>query len=402
MAVLLSRPGTGRALAAAALPLAALALASLALVLPMDHATAPGAAGWPTGFLRVNTGLLIAAAGLLTWGALDEWRGGGLDRTWGILGTGVAGMLVLREARELAPFAGPAALLLAVACVAMVLVLRLAIRPVGVSAEPSWWDASSPRARIGGLTILALGLGAQLAWRFELVALCAVGAAWTGYFVARRAHAPGWLVAGPVISLVLLPAVWLVRTVADPHEVPADLASLGQGPFSPAFESLLAPMVLLGAWAVLGLWPLHRLRAHPFTLVAGEAVLRRLGYPLFPLGVMQWEPVAALCLALGVWYGAIRGRPGTVVLSLAALGLLRGGGEAWWVPSAVVAWVLAQELSAGASGRWARWLPWGWIIPGAALARILMLGLEAEVGLTVLLTLGLVGFGWRMGLARER
>ena len=314
------------------------------------------------------------------------------------MGTAIGAMLVLREARELAQLSGAAALLIAVPCIVAIALWRVLTRPGALGEEKTWWGAS----RRGDLMVLALGLVAQLAWRFELVALCAAGAAWLGYFVARRAGAPRWLVAGPMISLVLLPAAWLVRTVADPREIPVDLAALGQGPFSPAFESLVAPMVLLGAWAVLGLWPLHRLRAHPLSLVAGEAVLRRLGYPLFTLGVIQWEPVAALCLALGVWAGAMRGTPGAVVLSLAALGLLRGGGDAWWVPSAVLAWVLARELSAASSGRWARWLAWGWIIPGAALARILVLGLEAEVGLTVLLAFGLVGFGWRMGLARER
>ena len=76
VAALLCRPGVGRALTAAALPLAALALASLAHVPPV----APGAApGGTIGFIQVNTGLLIAAAGLLSWATLEEWRGGGLD-----------------------------------------------------------------------------------------------------------------------------------------------------------------------------------------------------------------------------------------------------------------------------------------------------------------------------------
>jgi hypothetical protein len=125
----------------------------------------------------------------------------------------------------------------------------------------------------------------------------------------------------PVLTLLLVPAYWLLATIAGPLGL--RLAGLPQIPLSPAAELLVLPALLLAAWAIAGLWPLQRQLPGALTASAGALLLARVAQALGASGLEYWQPLVAPVIVLGLWNAAAYGRwplllAGGGVLALAA------------------------------------------------------------------------------------
>jgi len=147
--------------------------------------------------------------------------------------------------------------------------------------------------------------------------LVATWAAWLA------SHRPGTrpLPVAPILTLVLIPAGWLLATIAG--VVGLGIAALPQVPLSPAAELLLAPALLLAAWATAGLWPLQRQLPGALVAPAGALLLARIGHPLVPDGLEYWRPLTVPLLVLGLWHAASWSRwplviAGAAILAVAA------------------------------------------------------------------------------------
>jgi hypothetical protein len=144
----------------------------------------------------------------------------------------------------------------------------------------------------------------------------ATWAAWLAF------HPPGArpLPVAPTLTLLLLPACWLLATIAGP--VGLRIALLPRIPLSPAAELLLTPSLLLAGWAAAGLWPLQRQVPGALLAPAGAFLLARVAHPLVPGGLEYWRPLAVPLVVLGLWHAAAWGRwplllAGTSVLAAA-------------------------------------------------------------------------------------
>lgn len=249
---------------------------------------------------------LLAAAGIVLIGpvALAFISGSGPWRALlGALGLGGAGAAVAVGARAMAATRP-----------ARILARRLAPAPLGAVIRP---DSGAHRA----LLALAAALVTAAIARHTLAVFGGVVlAAWAGYLAFHPAGTRPLPVA-PVLTLLLVPAYWLLATIAGPLGL--RLAGLPQIPLSPAAELLVLPALLLAAWAIAGLWPLQRQLPGALTASAGALLLARVAQALGASGLEYWQPLVAPVIVLGLWNAAAYGRwplllAGGGVLALAA------------------------------------------------------------------------------------
>jgi hypothetical protein len=169
---------------------------------------------------------------------------------------------------------------------------------------------------------------------------------------------------------------------------PAGLAvrGLADMPLSPAAERLLAPVFLVGAWATMGLWPLHRQLLGALAAPAGALLLARAAAPAMPDGLEHWRALAMPVGLLGLWHAALSGRTAGVAVGLAWIGLVAGSGRGELGAGLLLCSAVTLELMPrrgepkfGRLARVAAALLGGY---GAVLA--LEAGLRAEVVYTVL------------------
>jgi hypothetical protein len=285
--------------------------------------------------------------------------------------------------------------LMAVAGVGLLLLLggRLVRLPPG----PDEATTGGPVAGVAGLLVgaLAAAVGPHVALVFAGVIL----GVWSGRLQGRLAGRPTVPVA-PLLALLLLPAWWLMATIAGPEGL--RVVVLGSLPFSPAAERLLAPLMLAAGWATAGLWPLHR--QLPGVLVAplGALLLARIAVPAVPGGLEDWRPLAMPVVVAGIWHAAVSGRRSSLAVGLAWVGLLAATREGFLGAGLLLAGALVMELLAGTAGDLPRpaavarllsllAMGWGVLLAGEA-------GLQAEVVYTMLAVAGLVAaLGVRAG-----
>jgi hypothetical protein len=190
-------------------------------------------------------------------------------------------------------------------------------------ATDAWIATAAVAVAIG-----AAAIGPHVA----VVFLGVVVAAWSGYLTFHPAAArPAPLV--PALAFVLVPAYWLLATIAGPIGLrTGELASV---PMSPMAESLIAAVLLLVAWGVAALWPLHRQLPGAIGGSAGALLLVRVGFPLVPAGLDQWRPLVVPVLIFGMWHAAAHGRWPLLAVGGALLGLVAPPGAgipgAWWL-----------------------------------------------------------------------
>jgi hypothetical protein len=330
-----------RRLAAAGLLILGLALAAWdAGSPPALDPTLPGRLG--RGFLVGNGGLLLVGAGLVCAAVLRAPRARlrvGV-RLLGALGALLLAPVIISFLRAGGPMAALAcALALCTAGAAIVIVAGVPARSIArrltsPPVTPDFRWTAGPR-RIDLIAIA--GILAALAGPHVVVVfggtLVATWAAWLA------SHRPGArpLPVAPTLTLVLVPAAWLLATIAGP--VGLGTAALPQVPLSPAAELMLAPALLLAAWATAGLWPLQRQLPGALVAPAGALLLARIAYPLAYDGLEYWRPLTVPLFVLGLWQAASRSRWPLVIAGAAVLALAGG------TPAPTVGWAGLLAIS---------------------------------------------------------
>lgn len=359
--------------------------------------TAPERLG--EGFLVVNAGLLLLGAILLVAGAVVA--GPGPLRPSARLVTALGVALLWRPGAGFVAAAGPlqalgAAVALGIAGSGLIAAGRaLAFsdgmrRPAGrvfrapLEAPPLSRGLPGPALMLV-LAVVAVGLGTHVAAVF----LGVIVGGWAAYLVSRTPAMRPVPVA-PVLTLALVPAYWLLATIAGP--IGLGVGTLAEVPVSPAAQSVIASLLLLAAWATAALWPLHRQFPGALAAPLGALLLARIALPLTPAGLEYWRPVAVPLLVLGLWHAGAHARwpllaSGAAVLGAAGATTGGAGGGLWLLVAGVAlefAALRPRPTWVTRSIRSAAWLvaSWGGL-------RVVEGGLRGEVVYTALGTLGL-------------
>jgi hypothetical protein len=145
-----------------------------------------------------------------------------------------------------------------------------------------------------------------------------------------------------VLTLLLVPAYWLLATIAGP--IGLRLADLRQIPLSPAAELVVEPVLLLAAWGAAGLWPLQRQLPGALTAPAGGLLLARIAQPLGPSGLEYWQPLTAPVIVLGLWNAAAYGRWPLLLAGGGVLGIAAGTRDGVVASAGLLAIGLTLEL----------------------------------------------------------
>ena len=335
-----------RRLAATGLLILGLALAAWdAGSLPALDPTPPGRLG--RGFLIGNGGLLLVGLGLVCGAVLRAPRArlrvGA--RLLGVLGALLLAPVVVPFLRAGGPLAALAcALALWTAGAAIVILARASARSItrrlaSPPLTPDFRSTAGPRH----IDLIAIaGIVATLAGPHVVVVLGGVlVATWAAWLASHRPGARPLPVA-PTLTLVLIPAGWLLATIAGP--VGLGIAALPQVPLSPAAELLLAPALLLAAWATAGLWPLQRQLPGALVAPAGALLLARIAHPLVSDGLEYWRPLTVPLLVLGLWHAASWSRWPLVIAGAAILAVAGGTPVPTGGCAALLAISIALEL----------------------------------------------------------
>lgn len=385
--------------------LAGAGLLTLALGIAAWRAVAPAGAPLAApdrlgdGFLVVNGGLLLVGTSVLLAGAAVAAPGP--LRSVAQVGIGLGTVLFWIPAATLLTAAGPlralgAAVALGIAAAGVGAggralpaggrvprwIQRALSAPLGVDAR---WPGPTGSMMVLAASVLAVASAPHVA----VVFLGVIAGTWAAFFMLRPPAARPVPVA-PVLTLVLLPAYWLLATIAGSPAL--SRRALPDVPVSPAAEVILAPMLLLAAWASAALWPLHRQMAGALTAPLGVLLLMAIGLPLARGGLEYWQPVTVPLLTLGLWHAAAHARwpllaAGAAVLGVAGAIPVGASGAPWLVASGLSLELLAGRASGLSSARLIRlavWLAAAW---GGL--QVLEGGLRGEVVYTALGASGL-------------
>jgi hypothetical protein len=391
-------PGRARGLAVGGAIAIGLALAGLR--------AGPGdpVAVLPAGFLAVE-GALLAGGGVLGLAAAAAGLPGGQGSHVALPGVGLAGVALaavggLGAGLSFLPYlrAAPLAPLAAAACATAA--IGLALTWVGTRLR----TASAPQdftATPGGLVTIGVG------------ALIAAASPWVGPILlgAMLAAAGGWrctrtrrawrLPIAPALTLALVPAWWLMHTIAGPEGLAT--ASLPDLPWSPAAEQLLGALLLLAAWAMSGLWPLHREEPAVLTAPVAALLMVRVALPAFPDGLEHWRALVMPLVLVGGVHGVLAGNRSTALAALAWVGLATatGQGQAGAGLILVGGVILVAAERHGARARAVAGLGAALVVGGGTLL-VVEAGLRTEVVYTVCAVAGLVAAVGRWSAAQAR
>jgi hypothetical protein len=364
--------------------LAALAT-GLALATLRAAPSAPGSLGLP-GFVATDAALLVLGVLAAMTAAVEVLRA---PRS--ALTTAAAGLLIGGAGaagwggRPIIAAAAPGAALVALMVLAAAGALLLAVgRFVRLPSLDAGGPPHRPAAGVAGL--LAGAIAAAAGPRVGVVLTGVIVAAWSGYLL-QRAVGGSKVPLAPALTLLLLPAWWLMATIAGP--IGLGTSALSAVPFSPAAEGLLAPALLLGGWALAGLWPLDRQEPASLTAIVGALLVVRIAIPSVPEGIDHWRPLAMPLVVAGIWHAALSGQLPSILIGLAWVGLLAATRDGCIGAGLLLAAGLGLELSGRRAGRpavraaVALLAGWGALLAVAA-------GLRGEVVYTVLAVGGIV------------
>ncbi len=256
-------------------------------------------------------------------------------------------------------------------------------RPPATPGRPSQIRPGGAAALLVGALVVAVAPSAALV--MGGMVLAAIGAELT--LLPSGRHVPMLF----LITLALLPALWLLYTVAGP--IGLATATLGEVPLSPAASRLLALPLGLVAWAWMGLWPLHGVVRSVLVAPLGAALWLRVGLPVSSEGLAHWQPLFAALAVVGLWHAAGTGRLPSAFVALALLALASLGPYSSAAAGLLLAAALGLSLPVASTPRarvainLVRRLALGVSAGGAGLA--FATGLRAEVVLTVLSAAGL-------------
>lgn len=223
---------------------------------------------------------------------------------------------------------------------------------------------------IGGV---GLAMAAGAIWEYQ----AGVGSRWpVGIFIS---------------GLALLAATGILLVVAG--DTPLSLDRMIDGPFSPALQVTVAPILLLAAWPLVRLWPLHGTRSGPAGALAGAALLVRVLAPVLPDGAVHWQPLFYLLLAIGSVYASVVRNDALFGSVIAALGLLSAQSEAGWGGIAVLTAAIVLQVLARATRTTPAALVAGrtiLVLSSLAVIPMLLGALHTEVFSTVAVVAGVV------------
>lgn len=298
------------------------------------------------GFLMVNGGLLLLGLGLAAWAA---WSAApGPTRLAGRLATGVGfalvGWLVAEPViaagvwRTVVAAVGSGLIGAGVIAAARALGAAAPARTVGrLLFAPPLRPSIPDRPGLISAVLLASAAAVAVGPHVAIICLGVVAASWAGYFGWRPSRR--LVPIAPILTLALLPAYWLLATVAGPIGLERNHFLLV--PLSPAAESIVAALLLLVAWSLAGLWPLQRQLPGAITGVVGAILIVWFMLPLAYSGMEQWRPLMVPLLVVGIWHAAARGRWPLVASGAGLLGVVSPD----WVGVFGAGWLLATALA---------------------------------------------------------
>lgn len=369
-------------------------------------------------FVGINVGLMaLGAAATMIAGlmALSEERAA--PRVVGG-SAGVAAILVLAGLVPLLRVSGFAAAVAAAAVLGAAVIVaigagaaeRLVLRNAAAAApsQPGGGAGALPRAPVAVAS--AAAVSALVAPHALVIVGSALVAAVAAHVAARRAGAvPRVPVLPLAAALGLVPFAWLLTTIAGP--VGLSTASLPIAPLSPPAQAMLVPMLVIGAWGFLGVWPLHRWVPGPILAAVGGALLLRIGAPALGAGLEHLQPpIFALC-AVAAWHAALTRRAAAFLASLGGVATAAIFSGAHVSPDARVAAAVLFAAASGvaALGGFLRRQPERHraavepvsmrilaLAGGAAVYAALGAGLRSEVVLTVLTAAAAAAAAWRL------
>ena len=359
----------------------------------------------PDTFLAVSAGFVWVGAGCIGFGAWAASRKGeslSLSRLGPVavnLGITAAALVLLFVLHRAWPLLGAgnwrglvAALGLAGTGVVVGTVLPMTRVARGLEWLDERWLARryevapclEERARRIAWGIVFVGMGGVLVSGHLLVSVAAALTVVVG--VHRLAREGGWAPGIPIQPIVvgssLLAFTWLVVTIAGP-DVPLGSPGILDAPFSDRAEALLALLLGLAAWALLGLWPFHGAGPGSALALVGGALLIRWGMGLIPNGVVHAAPLFGLIALFATLHAAATGRAGEYAAAFGVLAVTTGRPGAWgfFALASILAAMRLLDLKPPVPGLDRRQLAGVALIP--ALAAVLPGALRGETFLTV-------------------
>jgi hypothetical protein len=375
----------------------ALAVASYAVtpgsVDPLLLAHAANASG--SAFYAVNAGLVLLGVALPATAAFGGLRE--RHQSLPALGLLVVCGIVLWNCATLVRESSLARSLLAAAAIGLAAVLSGAgIQRLGHSGRPPdrsfGWPGLPGNSRVAvafGVGALGVILGPHAGLVFVGLAVAAASAFFAGR--ERGDHRPCWLA---VVTLTLGPIWWLMGTIAGP--VGLSVATLGDVPFSPRAEILLALPLALVVWSCFGLWPAHRLFPGGLFAWLGAVLWRRVALAAVPAGLEHWQPVVMPLGVLGLWGGALTGRSDGALNAMGFLALVSGA--PLWAVAAMLLGAAALAPAGPLGLEKPVWRPitrLAWAVMALALPAVLEAGFRGQVTYTLAAAAGMALALWR-------
>ena len=231
-----------------------------------------------------------------------------------------------------------------------------------VAAAEGWWEGgrASVVSLAVALVVAVAGCGATLRegrMLLSLLAGLAGAAALTVLRVGTATPAPPeptavsrvggfrrW--AMPLLlSLLLIPALWLWLTVAGPEGM--SLQNLREAPFSEAAETLLAALLLPASLVLAGIWPFGGVTRGPRYAPLGALLLLAVVLPLLGQGVEHWRSLYAGWIVLGAVVAAVAARWPQFMACAGLFAMVCGGSSAWWAGMSLTLIASLMSLAPG-------------------------------------------------------
>ncbi|HVX87369.1 MAG TPA: hypothetical protein VG940_00465 [Gemmatimonadales bacterium] len=309
--------------------------------------------GAPVSFLAVSAGLVLLGVGAIVYGA--AWWGGKespllVVARYGQVGTGVANAVrvfaliyLLDRCWPLIVAAGWWGLLAAFGLGGSFALVWTLLQIGRVGRWGRWlderwlarkWSVGQCLPLRARQVVFAVILFAAVTVVLSANLLVAVTGAMiavvgTHRLLRETGRAPAIPVQPVVAAAGLLLFAWLAATIAG-GEVPLSLPGILDSPLSETAEALLALLLGIGAWALLGLFPFHGVGPGSGLALVGGAMLLRWGTGFIYNGMAHAAPLFAVVAGVAVLHAASTGRVGEYLAALGVLALGSGVGT-WWL-----------------------------------------------------------------------
>jgi hypothetical protein len=226
---------------------------------------------------------------------------------------------------------------------------------------------------------------------------------------ALRAPGPRWWLL-PLLGGAGLLGAAVVLLVTILGSTGGGMRELAEGPFSPAAERLAVLLLAAGSLLLSGIPPLHRCPWAQDAAPLAGSVMARVVVPALGGGLLDWQALIMLVLALAAIAAAV-GRRWPAATIAGGLFAIWSGGSGGLLPGLVLVlfgWLAAQAARGRLGGLGPlppRWSGVPAILPAVAALPALEAGLRSQVTLSVLLVAGVVAgmlaAAWRRPAAPE-